>query len=96
MFFPRQDNIFGSFYFAKRGLTRYFENCEFDRGPCAYRQSYKLERTHWKTLNTKNQRCDDGSSRPNTTSCITQYLDKKIGCSMGLHGADPYMKRYYI
>ena len=88
MYFPRFDEAFGSFYFYR----------EISYPPPNYKvyhhmQSYRLERTHWKTLNTENQRCDEGNSVPNTTKCITRYLEQTVGCSMGLYGSDPGMKR---
>ena len=83
MYLPRQDGAFGSFYFFKK-LPPY-NVLTYD--------NYLLERTHVKTLNTQNQRCDEENSGVDTTTCITKYLEQTVGCSMGLHGTDPDLKR---
>ena len=85
MYFPRMDEAFGSFYISRimQDLPR----------KIVYMQSYRLERTHWKTLNTENQRCDEGRSAANMTNCITRYLEQTIGCSVGLYGSDHGVKR---
>ena len=54
---------------------------------------YNLERIHWKTLNTESERCDESESEPNTTICITRYIEQSVGCSMGYHGTDPEKER---
>ena len=84
MYFVKKNNPFGSYYF-------YLEMPN-DREVKWY-TSYQLERTRWKTLNTENERCDDTDSDPNMTKCITGYLERSVGCSMGLHGTDPDMER---
>lgn len=84
MYVPKQDDAFGGCYFY-RG-TGVLSNG-------SYYQSYTLTRTRWKTLNTATQRCDEGKSAANTTKCITRYLERTIGCSLGLHGTDPGVKR---
>ena len=88
MYFPRRDEAFGSFFFSKRFPS-----------PSAYEkrtyvQNYRLDRTRWKTLSTKYNRCDEGTSIVTTTTCITQYLEHTIGCSMGLHGNEQNLKRF--
>ena len=84
MYFPKQDEAFGSFYFYKRmpvGRNR------------AYIAKYRLERTYWKTLRTESHICNEQNSEANTTKCITRYLEQKVGCSIGMQGTDPDMKR---
>ena len=91
MYFPRTDEAFGSFY-----IYREMQNPESNSNlgkKIVFRQSYRLERTHWKTLNTENQRCDEGRSAANMTNCITRYLEQTIGCSVGLYGSDHGVKR---
>lgn len=85
MYFPKQDGSFGSFYFYKDVATK---------NPRKYFQTYRLERTHHKTLTTENQRCHEGTTRVDTTICITRYLEETVGCSMGLYGTDPGLSRY--
>lgn len=87
MYVPKQDDAFGSAYFFY-GLRGH------DLRNTSYYQSYLLTRTRWKTLNTPSQRCDEGNAAANTTQCITRYLEQKVGCSMGLLGTDPELKRY--
>ena len=86
MYFPRKDGLFGSYFF--------YEDIP-DRKKM-FSKSYSLERTHLKILNTKNQPCDEGDSKPNTTTCITRHLEKEVGCSMGTYGSDPKMERYHF
>ena len=84
MYFIKQDNPFGSYYF--------YLIMPQDREVMWYAR-YQLERTRWKTLNTKNERCDEKNSEPKTTKCITQYLEQSAGCFMGLHGTDTDLER---
>ena len=92
MIFPRTDEAFGSFYIY-REMQNPESNPNMPGGKILFKQGYRLERTHWKTLNTESQRCDEGSSAANMTNCITQYLEQKIGCSVGLYGSDRSIKR---
>ena len=92
MYFPKQDEAFGSFYFDKSYNPPKNQNYTF-----RYIQSFRLVRTHWKTLPTENQRCDERwNSGTDTTNCITNYLEQTVGCSMGLLGTNPKLKRYHF
>ena len=51
-------------------------------------KSYKLKRTRVKSLDTPTKRCDSNGSKANVTACITRYLERMIGCSMGLVRSD--------
>ena len=74
MIFPKFDNIYGSAYMAKMGLTQR-----------TYQQSFSIARTHWKTLSSENKVCDeDIDTEANLTRCFTRYLEDTIGCSMGM------------
>ena len=85
MYFMKQDKPFGSYYFP---LQMPLDKEVF------WIANYELERTHWKTLNTENERCDETDSEANTTKCITQFLERSAGCSMGSHGGtEPAMER---
>ena len=87
MYSFKKDGTFGSFFFHKN----IHDNSRM------YTQSYRLERTHVKLLRTQNQECDDDeNSVPNTTMCITRYLEKTAGCSMGMQGGDPHLERYNL
>ena len=84
MYFPKQDEVFGSYYFYKQ--------VKKDDGKRHF-QNYRVERTRWKKLRTENHICDEDNSSDNTTMCITRFIEQKVGCSMGWHGGDPDMKR---
>ena len=85
MYFPRQDETFGSFHLLKTMTVRHWTT---------YSQRFRLEQTHWKTLDTENQRCEDQNAEGNTAACITEYLEQTVGCSMDLYGSDPGIERY--
>lgn len=84
MYFIKQDKPFGSYYFPLAMPS--------DK-KVIWIANYELERTHWKTLNTENERCDETDSEANTTKCITRYIEQSVGCSMGYHGTDPKLER---
>ena len=86
MYIPKQDGAFGSFYFPKTFPWGNMVNM-------TYSHEYRLERTHLKTLDTRDQRCDKEISSADTITCITQYLESTIGCSMGLYGTDLNLRR---
>ena len=83
MYFPRRDGAFGSSFLFR----------EFPANNKRYGQAYKLEQTHLKMLRTENQVCDEGTSEPNTTLCITRHCERTVGCSIGMAGADPNIRR---
>ena len=60
-------------------------------------QDFRFTRVHWKALDNEKQRCDSQRSykeENNTvTECIVAYLEKEIGCSMGLQGSNPHVGR---
>ena len=60
-----------------------------------YRSEYELSRTHWKEVDHNFQRCDENTKVGNTTKCIANYLEGKIGCFIGLQGSNRTMKRYF-
>ena len=61
-------------------------------------QDFRFTRVHWKALDNEKQRCDSQRSyaeENNTvTECIVAYLEREIGCSMGLQGSNPNVRRY--
>ena len=90
MYIPKRDEAFGSFYFY---ITM---PMSVNATPMQYLgdQKYRIERTHYKTLKTENQRCDDRVDASNTLSCITKYLEQTVGCSIGMYGTDSTIQRY--
>ena len=91
MFLPNHEETFGSQYLkidspAKSNtLTAVRTN--------SYYQEYKISRTHWMSLDHEESRCNSRQSKENTTKCITEYLESKIGCSMGLQLSLTGLKR---
>ena len=84
MLFHRRDNIFGSDTFAldwdpERVTIKQQKHISF-------RQYFELGRTHWKTMDIPEMRCDE-ENKANTTECIATFLEDSIGCSMGLAGS---------
>ena len=75
MFLPHNDRVFGSHFLKIVPPTDAFKN---------YYQEYDISRTHWKSLDRTEFRCNSHNKKENTTKCLTEYFEKKIGCSMGL------------
>ena len=82
MFLPNNDKIFGS-YSLKIDSPANFDK-PGDEG--AYYQEYEISRTRWMNLDLAESRCNPDKSGENTTECITEYLENRIGCSMDLQG----------
>ena len=95
MHFPKVDKIFGSEYISI-DMTEKFRQAKKEERfqQVAFRQTYELSRMRWKTLDTPEKRCDDKNMSPNTTECITHFVENSIGCSMGMaRGSTSVMKR---
>ena len=90
MHFPKVDKIFGS-EFISIDMTEKFKQAKKEERfkQVAFRQTFELSRTRWKTLDTPAKRCDDTDASPNTTECITHFVENTIGCSMGMDGSNP-------
>ena len=87
VFLPNHDKKFGSHYLSieapkKRDFGAVYR----------YSQDYEISRTHWKQVDTTELRCKQTGTAGNTTRCITGYLEKEIGCSVGLQGSNPEAK----
>ena len=87
MIIPRRDQVFGSYNMIMPIPKRYI-----GEGYCLYKD-YELRRTRWITLDERDLRCDTSKAVARTTECITQFLEKEIGCSMGLLGSHHKTKR---
>ena len=61
MYLIKQDGAFGSYYFP---LGMPPDKKVF------WRANYELKRTHWKMLNTEDERCDESDSEANTTQSL--------------------------
>ena len=63
------------------------------RASASYRQTFKMRRTHWKSLDSPHKRCNDDGVKANTTHCLTSYVEHMVGCSIGSAQGDPQMAR---
>ena len=89
MFPPKIDKIFGSDLIH----MKVDESQRKSMASAYYLQYYKIMMTQWKALDSPTKRCDNDATEPNTTLCLTRYLEHEIGCSMGLAGNDPEITR---
>ena len=83
MYTPKIDNIFGSEVIAAN-LDRVRINAKPEGTGYDISQYFKMKKTLWKALDTPAKRCNSYNTEANTTQCLTDFLEQKIGCSMGL------------
>lgn len=94
MYLPQFEKTYGSEVLKIRLLEKHALNIQQKISThFKYKQYYLLKRTLIKALNTEQHRCmpDEGAS--NTTKCITEYLEGKIGCAMDLQGTNSLVPR---
>ena len=91
MFLPNHEETFGSQY-LKIDSPAKSDTLTAVRTK-SYYQEYKISRTNWMSLDHEESRCNSQQSKENTTKCITEYLESKIGCSMGLQLSFTGLKR---
>ena len=89
MYPPKIDKIFGSDLIH----LKVDDSLRKVKASAYYHQSYKIMMTQWKALDSPTKRCNNDATEPNTTLCLTQYLEHEIGCSMGLAGSGPEIIR---
>ena len=82
IFIPKMDNIYGS------ELIFLPVSREMRQLGTSGLQPYKIKRTLVKGLNKPEERCDEDISGAHITQCITRYLEKQAGCSIGLLRSD--------
>ena len=92
IYLPNYEKAFGS-EFLKLKLP----DCRMRKKSSHYRyyQDYLLKRMHLKALDKEQQRCDQDDDAGNTTKCITEYLEREVGCSMDLQGSTLLVPRLY-
>ena len=80
MYLPRADRAFGSDY-----TLIHLSEFEREKGGSGMilHQMYEIDRAHWKSLDSKERRCDT-DNKNYVTKCITKFLQNLIGCSMGM------------
>ena len=92
MYLPNYENTFGS-SFLKIILPHGTEERK-GSSKFLYSQNYLIRKTYLKALDKDQQRCDSGNTVENTTKCITRFLEREIGCSMGLLGDTSLYPRF--
>ena len=79
MYFPKDDEIFGSDNMYRELYLN-----------SSYQEELKIKRTLRKAISNEGNICDeDKFTEASVTRCITKYLEEKIGCSVGMSGGDP-------
>ena len=73
MYLPKIDQTFGSYYLYLDTSKKLKGN-----GTCLAKQ-YKLERTHWKTLDKERNRCDEGNVNIRLKS---KWADRDTFCQL--------------
>ena len=99
MYLPNPTKLFGSEYLTMD--IPYRTVSESDEGKYYYlRQDFRLTQIHWKALDQESLRCDESDDKSQATEnvtvskCIVSYLEKEIGCSMGLMGQQLETNRF--
>ena len=96
MYFPKMDKIFGSNFMALQVDSARVKKGMAEGKIFHIMSTYKMEKTHWKALDTNTKRCiSDNYKEANTTKCITEFLENKVACSVGLPGSNSKIKRYH-
>ena len=90
MFQPRADKIFGSDYTILE-IEEQIKERLGNGTDTLYYQYYEFARTHWKTLDTPEKRCNS-ENKYNATKCITRFLENSMGCSMNMAESDKEME----
>ena len=70
MYVPNEVGAFGSTYKSIEDL---------DEG-----WNFYLTRTRLKKIDRESQRCDEEVLQPNTSSCILEFIEKELKCSLGI------------
>ena len=93
MYLPQYEKAFGSEFLKVRlphDRSERKESTEY-----RYAQDFMLKRTLVKALDKDGKRCDQTENSGNTTKCISEYLEREIGCTMHLHGSNSQIPRCY-
>ena len=85
MFVPNWVGVYGSRY-TQASLANY----DVIQIPSSLLECYhyemKITKSGLKALDQPSERCDSLTTFPNTSECITKYIEEKLGCSMKIHG----------
>ena len=93
MYVPKIDNIYGSEVIAFLVDSARMKKAREQGTAYDIRTVHKMAKTHWKALDTPLKRCRSENKEANTTQCIVQFLENKIGCSLGLAKSNSEVKR---
>ena len=81
MLVPNFVKVYGSQYFVQKHFGDKIHR----------RTTIEVERSYLKALDQPSERCTDGKMALSTTTCIANFMEKQLGCSMTLHGSVPTM-----
>ena len=45
-----------------------------------FKYGFEVDRINWKGMDQESRRCDMDNYETGTTKCITQYVEKEVGC----------------
>ena len=93
MYLPQYEKAFGSEYIKLKLAHNQWERKKSTE--YRYAQDFMLKRTLVKALDKEDKRCDEKDNSGNTTKCITEYLEREIGCTMHLLGSNSQIPRCY-
>ena len=95
--FPNPTKIFGSEFLLIDLPNTALANDPSEGKYQYFKQDFYLTQMHWKAIDHKKQRCDNSRSykeeENSVSECIVGYLEREIGCSMGLYGSKKENKR---
>ena len=88
MFVPNYRKIYGSQH------TSLHPKGGFERGKHYF---YKVELTkyHLIALDQPSERCASKKNHPTTSSCITKFIERELGCSPRIYGVDNLTQKNY-
>ena len=78
MFIPNWVELYGSQVIKPMEISLSNDTC--------YNLVIVMRKTRLKALDRPEERCDSNTRHPNTSQCIARYIERRIGCSMKIHG----------
>ena len=82
MFIPNWVDVYGSHFIKINDVQSHIIVDKKKR----FSQTITIAKSGLKALDQPSDRCDGEASTPTTSSCITKFIEKKVGCSMNLYG----------
>ena len=87
VYIPNRRGLFGG---AVKALPTLKES---GRVKTEFEFDFHLKKIVWKALSTDKMPCDKDRKSPDTSKCITSFLERETGCSMNLLESDPNVPR---